>query len=171
MARTVPKICMILLSAILILPALSSCSDGKRADQVFDLCFQSSTGTEEAIKRLQGVSDRFGYSFRDSGNEAKSGLEAIKADRSILPAGRPVQADIERKDGAILLIASNFGNAGPMLRLSFFYQKNEGENSPFFRTLLSELSSMPATHLSRRRDEDGSSRLCQTNVAGAGKGS
>lgn len=137
------------------LAALASCSGGKGADQVVDLCFQSSTGADEAVGRLQRVSDRFGYRFREYGNAAKSDLETIKADKSIVPMGRPVQADIERKDGTVLLIASNFGDAGPSLRLSFFYQQDEGEGSPFFRTLLSELSSMPNARLSRRGNDDG----------------
>ena len=55
----------IAVSAVLALAALSSCSGGKRADQVVDLCFQSATGADEAINRLQEVSDRFGYRFRE----------------------------------------------------------------------------------------------------------
>lgn len=141
--------------------SLSACSGSKRADKVLDVCFKSPEAIEGAVKNLQRVSGKFGYSFSETGGSAKSELEAIKADQSIIPEGRPVQADIKRKDGAILLIASNFGNTGQELRLSLFYQQNEGENSPFFRTVLSEMATLPNAHLYPRGDDDGASP-CQT---------
>jgi hypothetical protein len=159
--HSILKTCVIAVLTISAFSALSSCS-GKRPDQVVDVCFQSSNRTDEAVKKLQGVSDRFGYRFREYGSRAKSDLEAINADRLIFPSGRPVQADIERKNGTILVIASNFGDPGPTLRLSFFYQRNEGKDSPFFRALLSELSSIPDARLNSRGDDGASSCTTET---------
>lgn len=125
------------------LPLLGSCTASKRADKTVTICLASPENLDLAINKLNAVSERFGFVFKDYGNGAKSDAENIGADRSIIPVGRPVQADVERSDGKVLLMASNFGSAAGALRLSFFYNRDQGEGSPFFRSVISEMDSLP----------------------------
>lgn len=138
---------------------LSSCGTSKRPDRSFDLCFHSSDGASAATAMLRGVSDRFSYRFREYGAKAKADLKTIDASPSVIPEGRPVQLDIARNDGKILLIASNFGEGGNDLRVSFFYQSGEGEGSPFFETVVSGMRTLPDADL-HPNDAETSTGVC-----------
>ena len=137
---------------------LGSCQ-AKRADKTFDVCFDSLSGTGEAIAMLRRVSSQFGYRFREYGAEAKADLKTIDANPSVIPDGRPIQADIKRNDGKILLMASNFGSKRKDIRVSFFFYGSEGENSPFYRTVMSGVERLPNVRL-YPNDAEADANLC-----------
>ncbi|WP_338445658.1 hypothetical protein V5F89_10830 [Pelagerythrobacter marensis] len=133
--------------------ALQACEGSKRADQTLYVCFDRSGEADRAMGLLRGISDRFGYRFREYGGQAKADLETIDANPAVIPEGKPIQADIQNGDGKVLLIASNFGSVGEDLRVSLFYHKNEGKDSAFHRAVVTGLETMEGVQLNRSAAE------------------
>lgn len=147
--RRIATLIALLLGAI----ALQACEGSKRADQTLYVCFDRSGEADRAMSLLRGISDRFGYRYREYGGEAKSDLETIDANPAVIPEGEPIQADIQNDDGKVLLIASNFGSIGEDLRVSLFYRQNEGEDSAFHRAVVTGLETMEGAQLNRSAAE------------------
>lgn len=142
-ARRTANLTMLVLGAI----TLQACERSKMADKVIYICFADSGESDRALALLHEISGRFDYRFREYGSQAKSDLEIVEANPAVIPDGEPIQADIENGNGEVVLIASNFGSIGEELRVSFFYRREEGEDSLFHQAVVSGLESIEGAQL------------------------
>jgi hypothetical protein len=137
----------IFLSVLTCAITASSCGVSKVSNKTYHLCFDSPKGAGGTTTMLRRVSSQFGYRFQEYGSATKADLQSIDANPSVLPDQRPIQADIKRSDGKVLLMVSNFGVNTGDLRLSFFFYRDEGFNSPFHRAVISGVRSVPGARL------------------------
>lgn len=134
---------------------LQACERSKRADHTIYVCFDRAGDAGRAVGLLRQVSDRFDYRLREYGGQAKSDLDTIDSRSAVIPEGEPIHADIENRDGEVVLIASNFGSIGEDLRVSFFYRRDEGEGSPFHLAVVSGLAAIEGANLNLSAAETG----------------
>lgn len=148
-----------------LLPA--ACGKARYPDRTYLICLERSVD-EGHVAIFHDVAERYGYSFEDNGTEAKRDIEIINPNFSTIPEGYFTFFNIKKNKSNILL-GSNIGSNGDEFMVSFFYLKNEDENSPFNKEVISLINSIPDAKVFNYDPETSAYISCADRMAALSK--
>lgn len=122
---------------------LSGCGVAPQPDQdIYYVCADRADDVRSVALIVSETAVRFGYSFVDRGEEARSNWQNIDPGSAVFPDEAPVQAVVRNHRRRVVLIMSNFGLDSADLEISFLYFGSQDRPSEFSRDVLSALEDL-----------------------------